>query len=67
MQQTKHEADSQGGPALALRPGTAELSGRDLGARLVDENAAHPVSVLRLGQDLDVPVIVVADRGPVSL
>ena len=45
----------------------AELGSRDLGAGFVDDDPAHAVGVLRLGHDLDVPVIVVADRRPVPL
>src|SRR5205807_3404407 len=53
---------------LALTdPGLAKLSRRHLRTRLVDEDAADPVGVLGLGDDFDVPVVVVTDRGPVPL
>src|SRR6266852_6746868 len=55
------------GPLSLIGPGLAELGGGDLGSRLVDEDAADPIGVFRLGNDLDVPVIVVADRLPVPL
>src|SRR5712664_2591363 len=58
----------QGRRSLPLiGPGLAELSRRDLRTRLVDEDAANSIGVLRLGRDLDVPVVVVANRRPIPL
>src|SRR5256712_1346586 len=53
--------------AGGTRPGVAEARGRDLRRRLVDEDPADPVRLLRLDDDLEVPVVVVADRRPVPL
>src|SRR6266700_3123857 len=50
-----------------IGPGLTELRGRDLGARLIDEDAPYAIGVLGLRNDLDVPMIVVTDRGPVPL
>src|SRR2546425_10436018 len=57
----------QGRRALPLiGPGLAQLGRRDLRTCLVDEDAADSIGVLRLGRDLDVPVIVVANRRPID-
>src|SRR5439155_1410405 len=53
--------------AGGTRPGVAEARGRDLRRRLVHEDPADPVRLLRLDDDLEVPVVVVADRRPVPL
>src|SRR2546428_381363 len=58
----------QGGRVLPLiGPGVSELRRRDFRARLVDEDATNAIGLLRLGRNLDMPVVIVADRRPVPL
>src|SRR6058998_4259474 len=71
---------ARGAPAKPWRPsiflqtsrlgaveGSAQFGGDLLGRGFVDEDAADGVGALRVDDDLDVPVVVVADRRPVPL
>src|SRR5438309_12000670 len=55
------------GYGLGNGEGSAQVRGDLLGWRLVDEDAADRIAALRMDDDLDVPVVIVADRGPVAL
>src|SRR6185436_7961109 len=54
-------------PGLSPVPGRAQAGGDRLGSGLVDEDAAQAVDALGVSDDLDVPVVVVTDGGPVPL
>src|SRR5437773_6082542 len=63
---------SRGAPPYSDRllravEGSAQFGGDLLGRGFVDEDAADGVGALRVDDDLDVPVVVVADRRPVPL
>src|SRR5207237_5264795 len=55
------------GGHLRAGEGSAQVRGDLLGWRLIDEDAADRIAALRMDNDLDVPVVIVADRGPVAL
>src|SRR5437867_9165268 len=63
---------SRGAPPYSARllragEGSAQFGGDLLGRGFVDEDAADAVGALRMDDDLDVPVVVVANRRPVPL
>src|SRR5438477_12807343 len=55
------------GYGLGNGEGSAQVGGDLLGWRLVDEDPADRIAALRMDDDLDVPVVIIANRGPVAL
>src|SRR5205823_9967915 len=64
---TRRRSTSCAARLLRSGEGSAQVRGDLLGWRLVDEDAADRIAALRMDDDLDVPVVIVADRGPVAL